>query len=86
MANKRELKKRVNRIINEVLEECYTLQLYNESKRPQTESFIDEALAFKKATMSEIAAAESKIQYEMIRNKVDQQAAEWVKKLNDLQG
>jgi len=85
MANKRQLKKRVNRIINEVLEECYTLEFYNASKRTQTKSFSDEAIDFKNKIIKEINAAESKIQYKAIRNKVDQQAAEWVKKMNDLQ-
>ena len=85
MANKRQLKKRVNRIINEVLEECYTIEFYNTSKRTETKSFSDKAIDFKNKIIKENNAAESKIQYKAIRNKVDQQAAEWVKKMNDLQ-
>lgn len=86
MANVRELKKEINNMIYEVVEECYDLQLFNSSKSEKTEEFIDEAADFQEEIMSKIKGATSKSEFNEIRKKVDEKSAEWVKKLNALQG
>ena len=86
MANVRELKKEINSMIYEVVEECYDLQLFNSSKSEKTDAFIDEAADFQEEIMNEIKRASSKSEFKEIRRKVDEKSTEWVKKLNTLQG
>tara|TARA_B100000508_G_scaffold55003_3_gene42681 strand:- start:51440 stop:51700 length:261 start_codon:yes stop_codon:yes gene_type:complete len=86
MANVRELKKEINSMIYDVVEECYSLQLYDDSKREKTDNFIDEAADFQEEIMAQIKKAESKKDFKAIREKVDKTAEEWVKKVNKLQG
>lgn len=86
MANVRELKKEINNMIYEVVEECYSLQLFDESKTKKTDDFIDEAADFQEQIMAEIKEATSKADYSKIRKKADETAKEWVTKLNKLQG
>lgn len=85
MANVRELKKEVNNMIYDVVEECYSLQLFDDSKTKKTDDFIDEAADFQEEIMAEIKKATKKSDYQKIREKVDKTAEEWVKKLNRLQ-
>lgn len=86
MANVRELKKEINSMIYDVVEECYSLQLFDESKTQKTDDFIDEAADFQEQIMAEIKEASSKADYAKIRDKANKTAEEWVKKLNKLQG
>lgn len=85
MANVRELKKEINDMIYDVVEECYSLQLFDDSKTKKTDAFIDEAADFQEEIMAEVKKATSKADYKKIREKVDKTAEEWVKKLNKLQ-
>ncbi|MEX1191600.1 MAG: hypothetical protein WEA99_06465 [Brumimicrobium sp.] len=85
MANIRELKKEINNMVYDVVEECYSLQLFDESKKKDTDSFIDEVADFQEEAMTAINKAKSKKEFKEIREKAEKQAEEWVKKLNKLQ-
>lgn len=85
MANIRGLKKEVNNMVYDVVDECYSLQLFDESKKKDTDKFIDEVADFQEEIMTEINKATSKKEFSKIRQKAEKQAEEWVKKLNKLQ-
>ena len=85
MANVRLLKRDINNMIYDVVEECYSLQLFDDSKKKKTDDFIDEAADFQEDIMSDVKKATSKKEYKEIQEKVDKTAKEWVTKLNKLQ-
>lgn len=85
MANIRDLKKEVNNMVYDVVDECYSIQLFDESKKKDTDEFIDEVADFQEEVMTEINKATSKKEFSAIRQKAEEKAEEWVKKLNKLQ-
>lgn len=85
MANIRDLKKKVNNMVYDVVDECYSLQLFDESKKKDTDEFIDEVADFQDEIMTEINKATSKKEFSAIHQKAEKKAEEWVKKLNKLQ-
>ncbi|PHR46607.1 MAG: hypothetical protein COA32_10715 [Fluviicola sp.] len=85
MANIRDLKKEVNNMVYDVVDECYSIQLFDESKKKDTDEFIDEVADFQEEVMTEINKATSKKEFSVIRQNAEKKAEEWVKKLNKLQ-
>jgi hypothetical protein len=85
MSNIRGLKKEVNNMVYDVVDECYSLQLFDESKKKDTDGFIDEVADFQEEIMTEINKATSKKEFSEIREKAEKKSEEWVKKLNKLQ-
>lgn len=85
MANVRELKKNINGMIYDVVDECYSIQLFNTDKSADSDEFIDDAADFQEEIMREIKQAKSKKDFKAIRDKVDQTRIEWTKRLNKLQ-
>ena len=45
MSSRRMLKKRINNVVNNIIEECYSVQLYNQDKKAETNKIIDETVA-----------------------------------------
>lgn len=85
MANVRDLKKNINGMIYDVVDECYSLQLYNDSKTAESDSFIDDAAEFQEEIMSEIKKAENKKDFKAIVTKVEKTKEEWTNRLNKMQ-
>jgi ElaB/YqjD/DUF883 family membrane-anchored ribosome-binding protein len=85
MANIRDLKKEINNMVYDVVDECYSIQLFDESKKKESDDFIDEVADFQEEIMTEINKASSKKEFAAIREKAEKKAEEWVKKLNKLQ-
>ena len=44
MGNRRWLKRKLNVVVNNIVEECYNVQIYNQSKENETNKIIDEAV------------------------------------------
>lgn len=84
MASVRKLKKEVNDMVFDVVEECYSIQLYDESKTEVTDKFIEEAVVFLNAMISKINSAKSKEEYRQIVKECEEQAESWIEKLNSL--
>lgn len=84
MASVRDLKRNINSMIYDVVDECYSLQLYDESKTKKTDDFIDEAAEFQEEIMAEIKKAENKKDYKKIKEKAGKVAVKWTEKLNKL--
>lgn len=85
MANIRDLKKNINGMIYDVVDECYSVQLYNESKTAESDSFIDDAADFQEEIMGEIKRAESKKDFKAIEAKVEKTREDWTLRLNKMQ-
>lgn len=86
MASVRKLKKDVNNMIYDVVDECYSVQLFNDSKTEESDQFIDDAADFQDEIMADIKKAKTKEEYKAVEEKVDKTHLEWTKRLNKLQG
>lgn len=84
MANKRDLKKHINNMIYDVVDECYSIQLFNDSKLEETDQFIDDAAHFQEEIMGEISRAKSKAEFKEIEQKFIKTNNEWLERLNKL--
>lgn len=84
MASVRKLKKDVNNMVFDVVEECFSVQLYNPSKKEETDKFIDEAADFLNETLTRINAAASKADFNAIIKDVEDTADAWLNRLNKL--
>lgn len=85
MANKRVIKKQLNGMIIDVLDECFSIQLYDESKTDATEKLIEEVLNFGDEMLSKIHQAASKKDYPAIRQAMEDKGVYFVEELNGLQ-
>jgi len=69
----------------DVLDECFSIQLYNESKTEATEKLIDEALSFGDDVLAKIHEAKSKKDFPAIRQMMEDKGVYFVEELNGLQ-
>lgn len=84
MANKRQLKKALNNMIFDVVDECFSAQLYNEKKKGASDKLIDDAADFLEQTLSRISAASSKAEFRTIREDIESKADELFEAVNKL--
>jgi hypothetical protein len=85
MANKRLIKKQLNGMIIDVLDECFSVQLFNDSKTTATEAIIEEALSFGDAVLAQVHQAKSKKEFPAIRKAMEDKGIYFVEALNGLQ-
>lgn len=85
MANKRVIKKQLNGMIIDVLDECFSIQLYNESKTEATEKLINEALNFADDVLTKIHESKTKKDFPAIRQMMEDKGVYFVEELNALQ-
>jgi len=84
MASKRILKKGLNDMIIDIVEECFTLQLFDDKKTEATEKLIDEAADFQDNILSKINTAKNKADFKSVTAEIETKAVEFVEKLNAL--
>ena len=84
MASKRIFKKHLNEMVYDIVEECFYLQLTDESKIKKTDKLIDEAAIFQDDTLSRIYKSKSKKEFSEISTHVNEKAKYFVEKLNEL--
>ncbi|WP_294677010.1 hypothetical protein [uncultured Fluviicola sp.] len=85
MANKRVIKKQLNGMIIDVLDECFSIQLYNESKTEATDKLIEEALSFGDDVLAKIHEAKTKKDFPAIRQMMEDKGVYFIEELNGLQ-
>lgn len=85
MANKRLIKKQLNGMIVDVLDECFSIQLYNESKTEATDKLIEEALSFGDDVLAKIHEAKTKKDFPAIRQMMEDKGVYFIEELNGLQ-
>ena len=66
MASKRIFKKNVNEMVYDIVEECFYLQLMDDSKTKQTDALIDETAEFQDDVLSRIYKSKSKKEFSEI--------------------
>tara|TARA_B100001287_G_C22633088_1_gene506173 strand:- start:490 stop:750 length:261 start_codon:yes stop_codon:yes gene_type:complete len=84
MASKRKFKKHLNEMVYDIVEECFYLQLTDESKIKKSDKLIDEAAEFQDEILSKIANGKSKKEFSEISIQVNEKAKYFVQKLNEL--
>ena len=84
MASKRKFKKHLNEMVYDIVEECFYLQLTDDSKVKKSDKLIDEAAAFQDDVLSKIYKSQSKKEFSEISSHVNEKAKYFVQKLNEL--
>lgn len=84
MASKRLLKKKMKRMVYDILDECDYVIVSEGKNADAADQLIDEAVAFHDEMNTRINAAEAKADYRKIHEEIENRAEEFVKKLNGL--
>ncbi|HSH65587.1 MAG TPA: hypothetical protein VLB84_07275 [Bacteroidia bacterium] len=91
MANKRNIKKDINSVLGNVLEECYSEMLNNPGvKEKEINSIIDDAVDLADNLISRvnhsktIPAKEKKAHFKKINEELEEKAIDFIEKLNKL--
>ncbi len=71
-------------MVYDIVEECFYLQLTDESKMKDTDKLIDEAATFQDDILSRIYRSNSKKDFSEISVQVNEKAQYFVEKLNKL--
>lgn len=71
-------------MIVDVLDECFSVQLYNESKTEATDKLIEEVLTFGDDMLAKIHQAKSKKDYPAIRQEMEDKGIYFIEELNGL--
>lgn len=84
MASRRILKRNVNHMVFDIVDECFLIMGFDPSKTDAAEKLIDEAADFQDSILEKINAAKSKADFRPIRETVETAALDFIKKLNAL--
>lgn len=84
MASRKHFKRELNNMVIDVIEECFSIQLYNESKTEATERLIDEVVEFRNSIVQKMYAAKSKKDYPAIHAEVEDAAVDFIHKINEI--
>lgn len=92
MANRREIKRNINGLLGDVIEECYSSLLNNEGKNEaQVEALIDECIDLADELIAKVNAgknlksrAEVKKMYAEVKEKLGDNVISYIEKLNSL--
>ena len=61
-------------MIFDIVEECFSAQLYNEKKTEASDKVINDAADFQDEMLSKISAAKSKAEFRVIREQIEEKA------------
>ena len=78
------LKKSVNNMVFDVVDECFHLQEVNPSKQKETDDLFDRVADFQDQILQEIHAAKTKKDFSPIVAKVNEMQAKFTDELNGL--
>lgn len=84
MANKRDFKKNLNEMVFDIVEECFYLQLGDDSKTKKTEGLIDETAAFQDEVLGKIYRSKTKKEFSELTTYVGEKGKYFVEQLNAL--
>ena len=84
MSSKRLLKKHLNNMVFDIVEECFTVQMFDETKAEKANELIEDAANFQDQILMDINTAKTKKDFDPIREKIDNSVIEFVTKLNGL--
>ena len=84
MSNKRILKRNINEMVFDVVEECFHHQMLDESKAPATEKLITEAASFQDVILGRMHKAKGKAEFRAIFLEVEGKTGYFIDALNTL--
>ncbi len=84
MANKRTLKKSINSLVFDVIDECIYIQEVHPDKFEASEKLIDNAVDYYNNTLSKMNASKSKADFRQVANELEEKAVFFVDELNSL--
>ena len=85
MASKKDLKKQVKRMVNDILDECDYVMINNGTGADKAEKLIDEAVAFYHDVVPKIVASDDPKAFREIRETVQKAKSEFDHKMNAIQ-
>ena len=71
-------------MVFDVVEECFSVQLYNGAKTEVTNKLIDEVVDFRDDIAAKIHAAKTKKEFQALRAEVEEAAVDFTHKINEL--
>ena len=84
MASKRSIKKDLNNMVFDVVDECFMAMMAEGSVAEKAEKLIDEAAEFQDVMLVKINSSKSKADFRDVRNDLEKAAIDFVNKLNAL--
>ncbi len=84
MASKRKFKRELNYMVFDVIEECFSVQLYDEKKTEVTNQLIDEVIEFRNTMTAKVHASKSKKDFTALNTEVEDAAVDFIHKINGL--
>ena len=84
MANRKDLKKNLNNMVYDIVEECFNIQMFDESKSKDAEVLIDAAANYQDQMLTKINAAKTKADFRPITLDIENTAIDFINKLNVL--
>lgn len=84
MASIKNLKKDLDYMIYDIVEELYDIQLMDSSKTKVSDALIDEASDFREQTISQIRKAKGKKEFSPIIKGIEDKADYFIKKLSEI--
>jgi hypothetical protein len=84
MASKRYIKRNVNNLVFDVVEECFTMQLFNPELTEKADAIIDQAANFQDQILEKINAAKTKADFRPIQEEIEKGAIDFIQQLNGL--
>lgn len=84
MANKRNLKKNINSLVFDVIDECIYIQEIQPEKFELCEKLIDDAVNYYNDALSKVNSAKIKSEFRSIAVELDNYAEKFIEGLNSL--
>lgn len=84
MASRKDLKRNLNNMVFDIVEECFTIQILDESKTKDADAIIDAAANFQDAMLTKINASKTKSDFRPICDEIENTAIDFINKLNAL--
>jgi hypothetical protein len=84
MASKRFLKKQLNALTFDVVEECFNIQIYDASKTEVTNALIEEVVEYRNTYVERMHQANNKKDYRPLMNELDEKGDEFLNRLHSI--
>lgn len=84
MASKREIKKVIKEMVYDIMDECDFHVVSMGKNAEAAEALMDEAVGYHEMMMAKIRATKDKAGFRALRAQLDEDAADFVNKINDL--
>lgn len=84
MASKRDIKKGLNNLVYDIVDDCFSVQLFNEDKVEASDKVIDQAADFQDQMLTKINQAKNKAEFRAIHQEIEKKSEEFFQAVNKL--